>query len=152
MDLTQLRAMDAPALERLYIDTPLGPRPQGRFRGAVLAWMNNRGARDPFFRTVECFAFELLPWGIDFGTDCWFFVASPIQMGRFAPTAGPSRWRPTETYQLHYGVSHLPPFVKKALYDEVKPLSPDVCLGIGGINRGVGEGDHFFFALVRDAP
>jgi hypothetical protein len=35
------------------------------------------------------------------------------------------------------------------LYDEVKPLGPDLCLGIGGINARVGRGDHFFFALAR---
>jgi hypothetical protein len=35
------------------------------------------------------------------------------------------------------------------LYDEVKPLSEDLCLGMGGVNRGPGEGELFFFALVR---
>jgi hypothetical protein len=34
------------------------------------------------------------------------------------------------------------------LYDEVKMLSPSLCLGIGGINAARGRGDHFFFALV----
>ena len=31
----------------------------------------------------------------------------------------------------------------------VKPLSADLCLGLGGINAERGEGDHFFFALYR---
>jgi hypothetical protein len=37
------------------------------------------------------------------------------------------------------------------LYDEVKPLSRDACLGIGGVNAGRGAGDHFFFVLERTA-
>jgi hypothetical protein len=35
------------------------------------------------------------------------------------------------------------------LYDEVKPLSADLLLGLGGVNAETGEGDHFFFTLER---
>jgi hypothetical protein len=62
--------------------------------------------------------------------------------------AGRSRWRDTETVRLHYEVSRLPGPVRAVLYDEVKVLSPSLCLGIGGINAARGRGDHFFYALV----
>jgi hypothetical protein len=70
-------------------------------------------------------------------------------MGRFEPRVQRSRWRDAQTVGLHYEVSRLPSFVRGALYDEVRPLSPRWWIGIGGINADVGEGDHFFFGLQR---
>ena len=52
-------------------------------------------------------------------------------------------------YQLAQWIDRLPRFVRDMLYDEVKPLSERLILGIGGINRGRGEGEHLFFALER---
>jgi hypothetical protein len=42
----------------------------------------------------------------------------------------------------------LPKPIRDQLYDEVKPLAPDLCLGIGGTNHESDEGDHFWFALT----
>jgi hypothetical protein len=49
--------------------------------------------------------------------------------------------------QLHYDVSRLP--IRRVLYDEIKPLADGTILGLGGIDAGRGEGDHFFFELRR---
>lgn len=58
----------------------------------------------------------------------------------------PSRWRDTQTLQLHYDLTRLP--FRGQLYDEVKPLSETLCLGLGGLNRQPEkEGDLFFFLL-----
>ena len=37
--------------------------------------------------------------------------------------------------------------VRGMLYDELKPLADGRVLGLGGINAGAGEGEHFFFEL-----
>jgi hypothetical protein len=50
--------------------------------------------------------------------------------------------------RLGYDVSRLPGFVRRHLYDEVRPLGPELCLGIGGLNRAAGRGALFYFALV----
>ena len=149
MDIHTLERMSRPELEALYRDTPLGPRPEGVFDGVLLQWLDTPGARHPFFRATEWFAFELLCWGIRFHRSRWWFLRSCIAMGRFDATPGPSRWRDTATFRLRYDDPSLPRFVRDTLYDEVKPLSPGLCLGIGGINRERGDGDHFFYALSR---
>lgn len=149
MDIHTLERMSPTELEALYRETPLGPPPEGVFDGAVLRWLDTPGAHHPFFRATEWVAFELLSWGIRFDRARWWFLRPRIAIGRFDATPGPSRWRDTETFRLRYDDPALPRFVRDALYDEVKPLGPDLCLGIGGINRGRGEGDHFFYALSR---
>lgn len=65
------------------------------------------------------------------------------------PRVGPSRWRDTEAVTLHYERSRLPAPIRGVLYDEVKPLTDTICLGLGGINAERGDGDQFFFALER---
>ncbi|PKN31442.1 MAG: hypothetical protein CVU63_23915, partial [Deltaproteobacteria bacterium HGW-Deltaproteobacteria-20] len=62
---------------------------------------------------------------------------------------GPSRWRDTQTIRLHYHPSRLPGAVRTFLYDEVKPLTESLCLGIGGINAPRGRGEQFLFSLER---
>ncbi|MBF0353458.1 MAG: hypothetical protein HQM11_20695, partial [SAR324 cluster bacterium] len=64
-------------------------------------------------------------------------------MGKFRSEIHPSRWRSAMVVGLHYESSQLPGFIRNLLYDEVKPLSETLCLGIGGFNRDKGEGDHF---------
>jgi len=148
--LRDLAGADLPTLERLYRETPLRtPLPVGRFRGVTLARLRNAGARRPLFHLVEWFGFDLLSYGMDLGVPAWFFVKPRILLGEFDATGGRSRWRDTETYRLDYSRARLPGWVRRQLYDELKPLSADVLLGIGGINAGPGDGDHFFYAMVR---
>ena len=141
--------MSRDEIEGVYRDAPARPAPSGVFRGVHLFRLETRGARRLGFRALEGFAFELLPFGIDFVRRAWFFLDRRLAMGRFDTSIGPSRWRPTDTVRLRYDPSRLPQPVMRLLYDEVKPLSDSLCLGLGGVNAAVGEGDHFFFALAR---
>ena len=75
--------------------------------------------------------------------------ATRFAIGRFDARIGPSRWRDTDAIQLHYDPSRLPGPIKGRLYDEIKPLSGDLVLGLGGVNAERGEGDHFWFVLTR---
>ena len=136
-------------LDRLYVETPLGPPPEGIFDGELLRWIPTDGPCVGGFLALEWVGFVLLPWGIRFDERLWWFELPAIAAGRFVATAGPSRWRDTETYRLSYTTSHLPRFFRKILYDEVKPLDEDTCLGIGGVNRERGQGDHFYYLLKR---
>jgi hypothetical protein len=137
-----LRSSGLEALEQLYREAPVGPRPAGAFHGEVL-----HRVASPFARSLGASAvvlpFERLSFGVDFSTCAWFFVHPRAQLGHFRVVAGPSRWRPTQTLQLHYDVSRLP--IRGLLYDEVKPLSETLCLGLGGLNRE--PGDLFYFLL-----
>jgi hypothetical protein len=138
-----------PELEALYRDTPLGPIPEGIYDGELLRWLTPEGPCVRMYLAIEWVGFVLLPWGIRFDRDLWWFVCPPLNAGRFTATGGPSRWRDTETYRLDYGSSCLPRCFRDRLYDEVKPLDENTCLGIGGINRDRGQGDNFFFKLTR---
>jgi hypothetical protein len=137
------------ALEDLYRVAPLGPRPRGRFRGRVLARVDGPLAQSWRGRAIVA-PFAHLPFGIDFTSAVWFFVRPWMRMGRFRMERGRSRWRDAEVLRLEYDGSHLPHAVRGLLYDEVKPLDDRLCLGLGGINAGVGTGDLFFFALYPD--
>ena len=123
--------------------------PRGRFRGEVLARIEHATSRRPLWRWSERIGFEWASWGVDFDRRLWFFFTPRLAIGRFDPRVGASRWRDTESVGLHYEVSRLPGFVRGALYDEVKPLSDALALGIGGMNGARGVGDHFYFALER---
>jgi hypothetical protein len=147
VDLATLTRASLEELESIYVEARPLAIPRGRFLGTVLQRLSNRGANHPLWRGSERLGFELLAFGVDFDRRLWLFTRRQIAMGRFDPRLGRSRWRETETVQLHYESSRLPRFVSRALYDEVKPLSDELCLGLGGINAGRGFGDHFFFAL-----
>ncbi len=134
------------ALPRAEADA-LGP-PKGCYRGVHLAWLNTAGARHPLTRPLQHLGFCWLPFGVDFVARRWFFFDRKLGLGRFDAQTGPSRWRDTQTVRLEYDVSRLPRPLRNLLYDEVKPLSASLCLGIGGVNAPRGRGDHFFFALV----
>jgi len=142
-----LDSMSLDELERVYREAPFGPLPTGLFRGRVVAWLDTPGSRRPIYRAPERVMFGLTPFGVDFDHNGWWFLSPRLLAGRFVAAAGPSRWRTTETLRLDYSVSRLPG--RGLLYDEVKPLAADLCLGIGGINANRGEGDHFFFSLTR---
>lgn len=144
-----LRSMSGAELDAVFArDVPLAT-PRGIYRGRALSRIDHETSRRPLWRWSERVGFEWTPWGIDFDRRLWFFFAPRLAIGRFEPRAGPSRWRDTDALGLHYQGSRLPRFVKGALYDEVKPLSDRLALGIGGMNAGRGIGDHFYFALER---
>jgi hypothetical protein len=139
-----LRHCSLEGLERIYREAPMGPVPSNLFRGQVLHRIGTAFAHS---RTGSAVAlpFERLRFGIDFARRAWFFLHPRLQAGHFRLEAGRSRWRDTQTLQLHYDVSRLP--FRGVLYDEVKPLSESLALGLGGLNRDVGTGDLFFFLL-----
>jgi hypothetical protein len=146
-----LRGSSVDALERLYRDAPLTPsllRP-GVFRGEALGRVSTRFAQTTLV-TALLVPFERVPFGVDFATRVWFFVHPRLRVGHFRVEPGRSRWRDTETLQLHYDVSRLP--LRGVLYDEVKPLTETLCLGLGGMNFAKGRGDLFFFALEALSP
>jgi hypothetical protein len=135
-------------LERIYREAPLGPDPRGLFHGKVLAILPSLRRR-PMVRAADFLLFQAPRFGIDFDRQLWWFVTPRIAMGRFEATRGRSRWRDCETVRLAYHVSRLPGPVRGLLYDEVRPLDADRCLGLGGTNEETGRGDHFFFELTR---
>lgn len=147
--LADLRKKNLAELELLWRDAPAGPPPLGRFRGTFLHWVDSAGARKLHVRAIDTPLFVLSPFGVDFDARAWWFFHPRLLVGRFDLTAGRSRWRETAAQQLHYGASKLPGPVKGLLYDEVKQLDDDLVLGLGGLNAGPGQGDHFLFALSR---
>jgi hypothetical protein len=136
-------------LETLFATTPLGPEPRGCFRGRVLRYVDSPGARRPLVRALDWLLFEAPPFGVDFDRGVWWFVRPPLAAGRFALSRERSRWRDTDTLALRYSRSRLPRPIRDLLYDEIKPIDDQQCLGIGGINAERGAGDHFFFELRR---
>jgi hypothetical protein len=150
--LSRLRRCSPEQLEALYAEERSFVVPTGAYRGVHLAWLDTPGARHPLARSLEKVGFYWVPFGVDFTARQWFFFDRRFGIGRFWAQPGPSRWRETETICLHYDISHLPRAVRGILYDEVKPLSTSLCLGIGGINAPRGRGDHFFFALAPLPP
>jgi len=131
----ELRGADASDLEKLYRDVGVSRVPRGIFAGRHLAWVETRDPTAPLLRPVLELFFRRLEFHIDFDRSQWFWFARSLGVGHFSPSIGPSRWRDTETIRM--------------LYDEVKPLSDDLGLGLGGISRRRGEGERFFFALRR---
>jgi len=144
-----LRSSAPGELERVYREAPPAPAPEGRFWGRVLGRVDTSLARSRAV-TAILLPFERLRFGVDFTAGRWFFVHPRARLGRFRLEPGRSRWRDTETLRVRYDVSRLP--LRRVLYDEIKPLSRDVCLGLGGVNLERGLGDLFFFLLEAEAP
>jgi len=144
----ELGRMDLRQLEDLYAaPTPLPPL-RGRFRGRFLCRLHSRAAGTRTW-SLATTLFQRVPFGIDFDRSEWFFLVPAVGVGRFTAARAMSRWRDTETFALDYGASALPRPVRGLLYDEVKPLADDLCLGMGGMNAPRGEGELFFFLLER---
>ncbi len=132
-------------LEALFGTAAAGPDPRGLFEGRFLCW---HPAPRAAMRAIDTLLFRAQPFGVDFDRSVWWFTHPRLGVGRFSATRGESRWRPgAEVLRLVYDPSRLP--MRGMLYDEVKALDDDTCLGIGGVNRGPGAGEHFFFALRR---
>ncbi len=147
--ISELKRAKLADLERLFVSAPMGPPPVGSFRGTTLARLDSVRARSSAGRLLVA-PFEKLPFGVDFTTKRWFFVRPTLQMGSFQIASAPSRWRETSVLALHYDRSRLPRAIKRWLYDEIKPLSETLCLGLGGINAADDSGALFFFALELD--
>lgn len=146
---TQLKGMSLAQLEELYAREDDVDLPTGFFNGQLLQWLDTRDARHPLWRPAIALMFEACPFGVDFTNRRWFFFQRSLAAGRFEARVEPSRWRDTRAVCLHYEGSRLPGPIRGVLYDEVKPLNRDLCLGLGGINRPGSQGDIFFFALQR---
>ncbi len=123
--------------------------PTGVYEGRHLVWLDTKAAHDPILRPVEELFFVKLPWFIDFDRKCWFWFHRRLTVGHFSPSVGPSRWRDAVTIRMLYDDRRLPGFLNQWLYDEVKPVGPDLCLGMGGVSARKGVGEQFFFALRR---
>ena len=136
-------------LEQLDADIPLGPKPSGTFDGQVLRWIETNGPCVGAFFALEWFGFVVLPWGLRFDKNLWWFEAPLLAAGELVATPGAFGWGTAQTYRLTYATSYLPRFVRNVLYDELKPLDENTVLGLGVLNRETGEGDHFFFLLTR---
>jgi hypothetical protein len=147
-----LQSASIAELEALFLETPDRELPQGAFRGLTLARLDNRGARKAIHRASQKLLFEWIPWGVRFRSErgVWFFFGERLRAGSFVARLDRSRWRDTRAYGMHYEVSRLPRLVRTRLYDEVKPLSDDLMLGIGGTNEERDDGDHFFYVLARE--
>lgn len=130
--------------ERLYRE-PLAGLPVGNTVGEFRGFVADGGARRPAVRALDSALFVWPRWGIDFRTERWWFVRPGLQLGHFRLARGPSRWRDAEVFQVHYDVSRLP--LRGVLYDEVKPLEDGRVIGLGGVNRERGVGEHFWFEL-----
>lgn len=145
-----LKAATLSELEAWYGSDGQVAVPRGVFRGRHLLWLDTPAARHPLLRPLEELVFARLPWRIDFERRLWFWLDLPLGVGHFSPSVGPSRWRDANAVRLLYDDRRLPGFMNLFLYDEVKPLTQDLCLGLGGISAGRGRGEQFFFALTRD--
>lgn len=118
----------------------------GLVRGSFLGPVDSPAARRLHVRALDALLFRIVRWGLDLDAQRWWFEHPRLAAGHFRVVLGPSRWRDTRVLQLHYDVSRLP--VRGILYDELKPLPDGRILGLGGVDAGRGEGDHFFFELT----
>lgn len=147
MNLESLKQCSQQELEDTYCQSGPVVAPTGCFDGTCLMRLDQPGDRRPGYLVTK--SFELVPFGVNFDACLWYFFHPFLGVGRFRADIGSSRWRDSTVVSLHYDVSRLPNVIRNVLYDEVKPLTDDLCLGIGGLNQGRGIGDHFFFALTR---
>ncbi len=146
--LAELTSASVAELEVLYQSDRVVAVPGAVFRGHFLCWLDTAGAHNPVYRATEALFFEHMAFGVDFAQRRWFWFSPTLAVGHFSATVGPSRWRDTATLRLTYDDRFIPWAIRSRLYDEVKPLSDALCLGIGGIDGPRGLGDHFFFALT----
>lgn len=151
LSLRTLQHASLDHLEQIYRTATPVPWERAVWRGHFLCMVDSDGARNLVLKWMSEIGFGKTPFWIDYERQLWCFGTPEIGAGRFVASAGASRWRETTTVRLEYHVSKLPGLIRRELYDEVKPLSPDLCLGIGGINAERGRGDLFFFALTREA-
>ncbi|OGQ84871.1 MAG: hypothetical protein A2289_04595 [Deltaproteobacteria bacterium RIFOXYA12_FULL_58_15] len=143
-----LRRATVEELEALYVGAGPVRIPRGYFIGSHLEQLE-KSWRRPIIRFAEKVGFQWLPFGVDFDSRRWFFVKKSVQIGAFDACLQSSVWRNTQVVALHYQRSHLPKPIRRLLYDEVVPLGPDLCLGLGGVRVGGKPCEQFFFILER---
>ncbi len=152
MDMDYLKGCSLDRLEELYLQKGEVSVPRsGSYKATHLKRLENAGANNIFNLTAQWLMFDLTPFGLNFYPDFgdWFFFHPALALGKFTSSPGKSRWRETETIRLNYRISRLPTGISSILYDEIKTLSENILLGIGGVNAEKGQGDHFFFAIER---
>ncbi len=151
MDLKELKSKTLNELEELYREDRPVDVPAGIYRGTILRWFPKTEAEPRWSRPLSWLGFDLAPFGVDFDKRRWFFWFDRApRFGHFNPVVGQSFWyKDALTLQLHYETSRLPDAIKSTLYDEVKPISEDLCLGIGGLNPRANPFRIFFFALEK---
>ncbi len=149
IELSRLAAMSAAELDALYSERRPAAWPAGCARGRLLAWVPGPATRHPLWRPLLAAMFQLSPFGLDYDRRCWFFGLRPLCSAHFDISLGASRWRPGPCYRLHYDSSSLPQAVRNRLYDEIKPLTPDLGLGLAGLHFKGRPVPVFYFALQR---
>jgi len=149
IELSDLKRCSIRVLENIYENEGAADVPQGVYKGTHLGWIEDNINHRQLLKSGIFLGFKLAPYGIDFDRKRWFFINKNARIGHFRAETERSRWRDTDAVCLHYESSRLPRMIRSHLYDEVKPLTDSLCLGVGGINKPDGGGDIFYFALTR---
>lgn len=151
--IAEFKNKSADELEKLFAaEAPLAYPAPGNYAGTWLIRIENPGTYKPFNLISQWLMFEITPFGITFNADetgIWYFFNPALAAGNFTMQNGTSLWRDSKAVALNYETAKLPGFVRGILYDEVKPLSENHALGIGGFKGPRGDGDNFFFLLTR---
>ena len=151
--IADFRAKPAAELDAIFSAPGAARLPQpGNYKGTWLRRIENAGTYKPFNLISQWLMFELTPFGITFNADAtgiWYFFNPALAAGNFAMCAEASKWRNTQCATLNYENAGLPGPVRDILYDEVRVLSDNHCLGIGGFKGPAGDGDNFYFLLTR---
>ncbi len=151
--IAEFRSMSEAELERRFCGEAAAPAlAPGNYTGTWLRRIENAGKYKPFNLFSQWLMFEVIPFGITFrgdGSGIWYFFDPRFAAGEFVTARSRSRWRSTDCLAMDYSEARLPGFVKDLLYDEIKVLSSQHAIGIGGFNQPVGEGDNFYFLLTR---
>lgn len=148
VSLDDLRGADFGRLVEVFKRGPQAPFPTGVWRGH---WLMPWPDRPAAFRVLNRGLFQVTPNGLDLDRKTWWFGHPRLRIAKFETSLGPSRFVPdSDIVRLDYGRSRMP--LHEVLYDEVLPLTPHMLLGLGAINREVGVGEQFLFALTPMAP
>ena len=131
-------------LERIYREAPLAPLPGGLWAGQYVHELPMPAGEKLAARAM----FKWTRFGLDLDRHGWWFRRPEARVvGHFMTSVGPSRWRDAEVVRLDYRKTTPWP-LRRLLYDELKPLSDSVVLGLGGINRAGPTGAWFYFVLT----
>ena len=125
------------------------------YKGQYLLRIDSDGAGKWYNRYPQELMFNFVPFGLNFFNDKkkkyasgdWYFFHRRLCAGSFEMIPGQSRWRNTNSIALNYDNSSLPSIIKNILYDEIKYIGNNIYLGIGGVNKETGNGDHFYFVI-----
>ena len=144
MSPDRIAAASLGELERIYATAPLAPLPGGVWRGR---WLHDLRMSAP----AKLVAHALFRWptfGLDLDAYTWWFGRPDRVASRYEPVVGRSRWRDAEVVRLDYRRT-MPWPMRAVIYDELKPLSDDCVLGIGGMNGTGSHGAWVYFVLQR---